>query len=491
VERYPANHDEQVTPALKWLSGAQLEEVHHASLEVLERTGIEVQNDEALALLKDAGCLVRGRRVRIPGWLVEECLRTAPGRIVVADRLGRRVMPLARNRVYFGTGSDLPFTIDPDTLARRTSGKQDVAAAARVMDSLSNYDFIMSYAVATDTNPAVSDLHQFEAMTTGSAKPVIFTAHNAANTEAIIEMAAACAGGLAELRHNPYIILYSEPISPLVHTHDGVAKMFKALEYGIPVVYTPGVLAGTSTPVTKAGCVTLMNAETLAGVVMSQLKKKGSPVIIGGGATPMDMQTSATLYGAPETWMNYAVLTELARLYGVPNFTEAGCVNSPLPDVQAGAEAAVSILMTALSGSNLVHDVGYLEGGKTGYLPFLAVCDDLIAMARYTVAGTRTSPEDLALDPIDEVGPGGNFLIHDHTLRHFREEIWIPRCFTRYRWEQWEAKGRKSPVDLAREKVAEILATHEPAPLPAGATEAMAAVIRRREAEAAGEEGKA
>lgn len=486
MERYLSNYDEQVTPRLKWITDAQLEQIHYASLEVLERTGIIVQNQEALALLKAAGCRVREDRVWIPAWLVEECLRLAPKRIVVANRLGKRVMPLEKNRVYYGTGSDLPFTIDMDTGERRASTKKDVEEAAKVMDCLPNYDFIMSYAIATDTESCVSDLHQFEAMTVNSSKPVIFTAHNAANTEAIIEMAAACAGGEDNLRKNPYIILYSEPISPLVHTHDGVGKMFKCFDYGIPVVYTPGVLAGATTPVTKAGCVTLMNAEGLAGVVMAQLYKKGAPIIIGGGATPMDMKYSTTLYGAPETSMNYAVMTQLAQFYGLPNFTEAGCVNAPLPDIQAGVEAAMSIMMTQLEGCNLVHDVGYLEGGKTGYLPFLAICDDIIDMARYTGAGTRTTPEHLAVDCIDEVGPGGNYMAHDHTFKYFREEIWSPRFFIRYRWEQWAAKGKETPLDLATKKVREILAEHRAAALPDGAVEAMKAIIKRRETECKG-----
>lgn len=483
MERFLSNYGVQVTPQLKWVSDAQIEEIHCASLEVLERTGIVVQNKEALRLLKEAGCRIRDDRAFIPAWLVEECLRLAPKRICIADRLGRRVMPLEKNRVYYGTGSDLPFTIDLETGERRVSCKEDVSRAARLMDHLPNYDFIMSYAIASDTDPAVSDLHQFEAMTTESSKPIIFTAHNVENTEAIIEMAAACVGGEDNLRRNPYIILYSEPISPLVHTDAGVGKMFKCFEYDIPVVYTPGVLAGATTPVTKAGCITLMNAECLAGVVMAQLKKKGAPIIIGGGATPMDMKTTATLYGAPETSMNYAVMTQLARFYGIPNFTEAGCVNAPLPDIQAGVEAAMSILMTQLEGCNLVHDVGYLEGGKTGYLPFLALCDEIIDMARYTGRGTRITPETLAVDCIDEVGPGGNYIGHPHTFKHFREEIWTPRFFIRYLWEQWEAKGRQTPLELATAKVREILAEHRAAPLPDGAAEEMQAIIKRRQSE--------
>ncbi len=477
MEKIVSNHGVQATPFLRWVSSSQLEQIHYASLEVLERTGMIVKHKEALALLKEAGCRVQGEHVWVPGWLVEECIRLAPRRIAVADRLGKRVMPLEKNRVYYGTGSDLPFTVDLESGKRRTSTKKDVVDASKVVDALPNFDFLMSYAIASDTPAVVSDLHQFEAMTASCSKPIIFTAHNPENTEALIMMAAASAGGLEQLRANPYIILYSEPISPLVHTHDGVGKMFKCFEYDIPVVYTPGVLSGATTPVTKAGCIVQMNAESLAGVVMAQLKKKGAPVIIGGGATPMDMKTTTTLYGAPETAMNYALMTQLAQFYGLPNFTEAGCVNAPLPDIQAGMEAAMGLMMAQLSGCNLVHDVGYLEGGKTGYLPFLAICDDIISMSRYMGRGTCTSADHLAVESINDVGPAGDFMGHDHTFKYFREEIWSPRFMIRDRWEPWEAKGKETPQDRAMEEVKAILHGHNAAPLPEGAAAEMQRII--------------
>lgn len=478
-----SNYEEQITPRLQWLSDSQVEQIHYSSLEVLDNTGIVVHSAEALSLLQYAGCRVQENRVRIPAWLVEECLRSATKHITVANRLGERVMPLEKNRVYYGTGSDLPFTIDLETGERRTSTKNDVCAAAKLLDYLPNFDFLMSYGIATDMPPCVSDLHQFEAMTRNSSKPIVFTSHNAENTEAIIEMAAACAGGLDELKQNPYIILFSQPIPPLVHTNDGIGKMYKCIEYDIPVIYMPGVVGGATTPVTKAGMVTLMNAECLAGVVLSQLKKKGAKIIIGGGATPMDMKTTATLYGSPETSMNYAVLTQLAQFYGLPNFTEAGCVNAPLPDVQAGIEAAMSVLLTKLEGCNLVHDVGYLEGGKTGFLPFLVICNDIISMARYTGAGTKVTPETMAVGVINDVSPGGNYITHAHTAKHFREEIWQPETFLRYMWEQWESKGKKTCIDLAAEKANEVLAQHQPVQVPDDALDIMSHIISRRQSE--------
>lgn len=457
-----SNSIEHATPQLRWVSEGQLEEIHFATLEVLERTGVKVDHPEALQLLKDAGCIVNENRVRIPSWLVEECVRLAPSKIVVANRKGQRVMPLEKNRTYFGTGSDLPFTIDLETGKRRRSTKQDVELACRVMDYLPNYDFVMSYAIASDQSAKVSDLHQLEAMVSNTIKPMIVTAHDEINMRAQLEMAALVVGGKEELRKNPFLILYSEPISPLVHTNDGIGKMFACFEYGVPVVYTPGILSGATTPVTKAGTIVLMNAEALAGVVMAQLKRKGAPIIIGGGATPMDMRTTATLYGSPETMMNYAIMTQLSQFYGIPNFTEAGCVNAPVPDAQAGMEAGNGILMAQLMGANLVHDVGYLEGGKTGSLTFLAMCNDFMDNARYMGRGTRIDEETLSVDVIDEVGPGGNYLAHDHTFKHFREEVWTPKQFNRSFWEIWEEQGSKSAEDLAEELAKTIVATHTP-----------------------------
>ena len=467
-----------MSPLLQWVNEAQLEEIHLATLEVLENTGIRVDHQEALQLLKDAGCLIRDEnKVRIPGWLVEECIRLAPRKIVVANRKGQRVMPLEKNRTYFGTGSDLPFTIDFASGERRRSTKQDVELAARVMDYLPNYDFVMSYAIASDQKAVASDLHQMEAMVSNTVKPMIVTAHDERNMRAQLEMAVLVAGGREQLRHNPFLVLYSEPITPLVHTVEGIGKMFACFEYGVPVVYTPGILAGATTPVTKAGTIVLMNAEALAGVVMAQLKQKGAPIIIGGGATPMDMRTTTTLYGAPETSMNYAVMTQLSHYYGIPNFTEAGCVNAPVPDAQAGMEASVSILMAQLMGANLVHDVGYLEGGKTGSLTFLTMCNEFMDAARYMGAGTRIDQTTMAVDVINEAGIGGNFVTHAHTFENFRQEIWNPKLYNRSFWDNWVDQGSKTLEQKAAEWTKDIIGNHKPEPLAESVREGLREII--------------
>ncbi|KUO48913.1 MAG: trimethylamine methyltransferase [Desulfitibacter sp. BRH_c19] len=457
-----SNYSEQTTPFMSWVSEFQLERIHSASLEILQRTGTRVDHPLALKLLKEAGCLVKDNIAKIPPWLVEECIRTAPSKVTLGNRRGQRRVHLEKNNCYFGTGSDMPYMIDMDTDKRRYSTQKDVENAIKLMDSLENYDFVMSYCIANDAPKMTNDLHQFKVMVANTIKPIIFTAHSAEHTQAIIDMAALAVGGYDNLRNSPLMVLYSEPISPLIHTEVGIGKMFKCHEYGIPVVYTPGVVAGATMPVTKAGTIALMNAEALAGVVISQLHVKGAPIIIGGGATPMDMRTTATLYGSPDAQMNYAIMTQLSQYYQIPNFTEAGCVNAPLPDAQAGFEAGIGLLTCQLAGANLVHDVGYLEGGKTGYLPFLVMCDDYIAGARHMGRGTRIDEETLAIDVIDEVGVGNNFLNHQHTFDHFREEIWQPRLFNRYIWEDWEQRGKKSYLDAHKDEVRRVLEADNP-----------------------------
>ena len=472
IAAYRSNYNQQLSPQLSWFSPGQLEEIHSATIDVLERAGVRVDHDESLKLLKEAGCLVKDRVVKIPGWMIDEAIRVAPSKINIYNREGQPAMSLESNRTYYGTGSDLPFHLDLESGIRRNSVKQDVVNAARVIDHLPNLDFAMSYSIPRDVQADRGDLHQFAALTLNCAKPIIFTAFNEDNLKTIIDMAAAVAGSHEDLRERPFLILYDEPISPLIHTREGMAKMFTCIEYGVPVIYTPGVVAGGTCPVTKAGTIVQMNAESLSGLLIAQLKKKGAQVIIGGGATPMEMNSTATLYGSPDAAMNYCAMSELARFYKLPNFTEAGCSNAPVPDAQAGMEASIGLLLNQLCGANLVHDVGYLDGGKTGSLPFLAMCDDFISAARYIGAGTAINADTIGVDNIVGVGPSGHYLGEEHTMKHFRNEIWMPTIFNRMMYETWEQLGSKDCFDLARDKVKSILAGPVNAP-----SEAVAAKI--------------
>lgn len=466
---------------LNVFSREQVEALHQATLTILEKTGVEVQAEEGLALLKDAGAKVEGKRVKIPAYLVDQALASAPSRIDIFSCSGNQAMCLKDAQIHFGTGSDLPFANDLETGKRRLTLKEDTARAAKVSDALANIDFVMSLGLSSDVPPETSDLHQFEAMLLNTEKPIIFTAHARENMEDIMEMASIAVGGPAALREKPFIILYAEPSSPLRHTREAAEKLLLAAENHVPVIYTPAVIIGATGPVTLAGSLAIANSELLSGLVMHQLKAKGAPIIYGGGIPTMDMSTGTCTYGSPELHICGSALSTMSRYYGLPIFGTAGCTDSMTFDQQAAFEAGYNLLISALSGVNLIHDVGFMGSGSISSLELLVACNEGIGLVKRVVQGVNVNPETLAVDVIDKVGPGGNFITQRHTATHMRREMWFPKLFNRSNYDTWESIGSPTLGDKARAKALDILGSHTPRQLDSDLKNRIAAVITSRE----------
>lgn len=472
---YSSHHQ----PHLRVFSDEQILEVHFATLEILERTGVEVRDQRARNLLKQAGARLEGERARIPSHLVNWAINSAPERVVLSSRTGQRVMPLEANRVFFGTGSDTPNTIDPDTRQRRRSVRADVGRIARLVDALPNIDFLMSLAVASDVPAHAPFVFEFADMLAGTSKPLVFTAHDQQDMEDIAEMAAAVVGGESALRANPIAIHYAEPITPLIHSPMGLRKLLFCADHHLPVVYVSGMSAGATTPVTLAGGIALGSAECLSGLVIHQLASPGAPFIYGANVSVIDMGTMGYVYGGPEFPITNAALADMARYYRLPVWGLAGASDAKCVDAQAGMECMLSVLMAVLSRGNLVHDVGYIEQGLTSSMEMVTVVDEMVAMARMILRGIPTDREHTAVDVIDEVGPGGQFLNTEHTARFFRTDHFLTRLLDRNPFDTWQRNGAKTLEDRANEKVREILATHQPAPLPDGAQQVIENVLKR------------
>ena len=450
---------------LQNLTDDQMEQLHLATLDILEHVGVKVCEPEALELLSGAGARVEKDLVKIPPWMIQQALQTAPCKIAIYKRSGERAMSLEKGKIYFGTGSDTPHIIDIETGKRRKSIKQDTINATLVTDALENIDFVMSMARASDVPGERSDRHHFEAMTLNSTKPIIFDAHDRQGLLDIIEMGALIKGGKKQLADKPYIIHYTQPTSPLVHTKNALKKMITAAENGIPLVYAPAVMCGASGPVTTAGALVIGNAEILSGLVIHQLKKKGAPFIYGGGTPPLNMITTICTYGDPQGFMGTASLTQLADYYKLPSFSIAGCTDAQAFDQQAAMEAGFNLLLAALSGSNLIHDLGYIGAGMTYSLEHLVLCDEGAGMAKFITRGVEINPETLAQDVIENVGPGGHFLTEQHTMDHFRSHMHFTRLFNRNTYDNWQAAGSKNFGDSANALIKEILYWHEVPPL--------------------------
>ena len=477
-------------PIVNFLTEEELNEIHFASLEILERTGVHIHHEAARDLLYSAGAYVENDlRVRIPSQLVKVALNSVPERIVIADRLGNRKMFLEHRKVYFGTGSDLKYTIDSETHERRLSVLKDIEESALISDFLPNIDFLMSYGLASDVDVYTSDLHTFYAMLKKSIKPMIITTAAADQRilDDIYEIACCIAGGSKQFSQNPFFILYGQFISPFVHNREGLERLLFCAEKNIPIIYIPTILAGATGPATMAGAIAVGNAEALVGLVISQLKNPGSPFIYGGCVSSFDMRYAMLPYGAPEWHIASAVLSQLSQRYGLPLFSTGGCTDSKVVDEQAAIEGAYSILLAALSGANLIHDVGYLESGLTGSLDYLVMMNETISLTKRILGNFEVNAETLALDVVHNVGPGGHFFTEDHTLQHYRAETWYPNLMDRRTYEDWSKDGEMTLKKRAQRKVAEILNTHKPEPIEDDIASEIERIIQSAESRMTGE----
>lgn len=475
-----SNYTVNVTPRFRVLSEDQIEELHLATLEIMRRTGVRVDEPAAIEVFARAGCWVDGQRVRFPASLIEWATQVTPSRVMLCDRLGRPAVALQGERAYFGTGSDTPNIVDPYSGERRPVRKEDVARTSLLVDALPHLSFMMCSGIASDVDEAISDIHHFEAMVSNTVKPIAFTAWSLENLKDIIEMAEIVAGGAEELQRKPFCVLYTEPISPLVLGREATQKLMYMAEKGLPTIFTPGLITGANGPVTIAGGLVQGNAEMLAGFVLAQLIREGTPLVYGGGILPIDMRTTLMSYASPEFMMGVCALKDMARYYRLPMFHFAGCSDAKTFDQQASLEGALWVMLSALNGGNLVHDVGYIDNGLTTSYQQLVVMDEVVGLVARFMRGIEVTEETMALDVIDETGPGGHFLAHDHTYRHFREN-WVPTLLDRTNYDTWAGKGGLTLGDRAAAHARKLLEKHQPDPLPGGVAERLAAIVARAE----------
>ena len=453
----------QFTPTLTILSEEARQAIHEAALTILKDIGMKILHPVALDRLRSAGCEVENENVvKIPSDLVLQSVDSAPNNIEIYDRLGNHVMDLGGRRAYFGTGSDLIYAHEADTGKRHQCVLEDIGIAASVSDALPNIDFIMSFAHPHEVNPDRSYVLSFQAMVSHSVKPIVNTAVGRDDLSKMWEISCILRGGEEELRQKPYFIHYAEPISPLKFPFDSMDKALFCAEKRIPLIYSPAPIAGSTAPMSIAGHVAQGLAECLCGLVIHQLTATGAPFLMGMGPAVLDMATSQCSYNAPEYIMAYQAIIEMSLFYDLPNWGYAGTSDSQIPDEQATFESGLETYIAAMTGSNLNHDVGYLDFGRTGSLEMMVVLDEIIDQVRRMGQGIPIDDELLGVDAIRDVGPDGNFLTHPHTLKYMRATQWRPKLISRMGYENWQAAGETTLMDRARERLAQIRAEHKP-----------------------------
>ncbi|MDY7018627.1 MAG: trimethylamine methyltransferase family protein [Chloroflexota bacterium] len=452
-------------PRLKVLNREQALAIHTAALEILEKIGFRMEHHGVKEMLANAGAKIDNDDwFKLPAYLVEEALRSAPRQIALYDQKGNKTMPLVDGNSFYGTGSDATFTLDMETGQRRRAALRDVANFATLVDGLENMSFVMSMSNPEDVPIEDIYVYVFAEMVKNTSKPIVFIADSGKDIAKIYKIACQVAGGEDEFQKKPFMLNYSEAISPLLFPENVMEKLIFCAEKKIPICLPSGSNAGGGAPVTLAGAMALGIAENLVGLTIHQLAGKGSPFLFGPNVSVLDMKSAVVSYGCLEWSLTQAALADMRdEIYGLPIWAYAGASDAKVVDAQAGAEAMFSIMSAMLSRANLIHDVGFLEYGSTSSLEMVTMANELIAMSRFFAGGIPVNEETLALEAIERVargGPGSVFLTDDHTFEHFMQAQFLPKLLDRSRYDSWKEDGAMDLCKRCNTEAKRILSEH-------------------------------
>lgn len=461
------------------LDRAGVERIHNAAIDLLERCGTQVNSRQAFEIFARAGACAdpTTRIVKIPRAMVEDALDRAPSRVLLAGRDPKNDLILEGARVYLGTGGTTLYVLDLEGV-RRESVLKDVAEIARLVDALENVHFIVIPVYPSELPVEKVDVNRFHASLANCSKHIqggIYTIEGIHNT---IKMAEVIVGGPDALRERPIVSFITCLISPLkIDAHYG-DFLVEICRQGLPVSLSIEPLSGATAPITLAGHLAQWAAEALSGITLAQLANPGTPVLAGYVGTVTDLRSMGYLCGAVEQGLLNAGVAQLAHHWRVPSYATSGMSDAKLLDTQAGYEGAMTTLMATLAGANFIHDAaGLMEFAMTVSYDKLVIDNEVIGMAMRAVRGIEVNDATLALDAIMEVGPGGNYLTHPHTVQHMRGEFYFPTLSNRDLRETWEADGATTTQQRANDRARQILETHRPLPFPPGVEELLLATI--------------
>ena len=464
--------------ALQLLSETEKDQIHEASLEILEEVGLTVDEAEALDLLDQAGAQVdrESRRVRFPRTLVQESLDHAPSEVKLYGRDTSKVVHLREGNVYYSTSGYAIRVFDPRDGQCREMNRKDQEWITQLSDGLDNVDIHAVIGTPYDVPAETNDRYQLAIALTKNTKPIWNTAYGKEGVLDAVRMASAVRGSRERLREFPLFTLDLTTLSPLQLDERQASTMIEGARQGVPIGISPGPIGGATGPVTLAGTLTQANAEFLGALALCQTVQPGAPVIYTQWTRSLDMSTGSVAMGGPEFSLLRVANAEMARHYHLPSRGGGLIADAKAPDAQMGAEKLLNCLMASLAGLNVVAGAGQTDFINTARPDQMFIDNEIIGVVKRMCQGIEVNPDTIAKDLIGEVGPSGNYLTTEHTVSHFRKEFWFPRLWDRQTWPVWEKDGAKEIGARAAEKV--ISATHEVAALDAAVEEAIWEIVK-------------
>ena len=432
------------------LSDEDLDRIHNQAMRILSEVGTEVHDDDMIARLAAAGQSIDGTRVRWDPTFIMAQLALVPSTVTLTGRNPERTVTLGNgNPVHTAMGGP-PFAHDRER-GRRDGSIADHIELVKMSHASNLLHLVQSGAVeAQDLDHNSRHLEMDYSILRYTDRPILIYGTAGDKARDAFTLASITAGGLDKLMESPMALGIVNPNSPLVWDGLMVDTLVACAEFKQPVAITPFLLAGASAPVTLAGGLSLLVAETLAGVAMAQLVRPGTPCVLGCFFNAVDMRSGGPSFGMPESVLTTLAGAQIAQRYGLPLRGGGGLCSSIALDAQAAVETTMSMWGTYLAGCDLaVHSAGWLEGGLVASYEKFAIDLEIIAMFERLRTGLVVDDDSLAFDAIAEVGPGGLFLAHDHTLARFRDEVFMSPLFRSMAYPNWVKQGSPTADEVA------------------------------------------
>jgi trimethylamine--corrinoid protein Co-methyltransferase len=449
------------------LNQEQISRIHGASLEILERVGVHLPHPEVLSRFADSGARVdwSSARVWIPESLVARCLGSAGKSFTLYGRDVAHTAAFGQGQRNYNSVAGEALWVETPGSERRYPTLEDVATASRLGDALDAINVVGAMADPQGVSVSCRCVEVLATQVRNTTKPVHFWYHDRASARYINEILIAVRGGAAEATAQPLCYPFLEPISPLRFPFNGVDLLFETARLNLPVPIGPMAQMGLSAPATLAGTMAQENAEILAGLCITQLIRPGMPVCYGGICHAFDMRTTQLIFSGPEQAIFGVAMTQMGKHYGLPVYINVGLTDSKRPDAQAGLESGVTLALGAAAGADIFGHMGISGVDQAASLDMLVLHNEVIRYVESTLRPIEVSDEMLGLDEVEAAGPGGSFLDRDHTVRHFRKELWFPRLLDRDYYDAWRSSGAVDTAQRCAEWKARLLSTHRPEPV--------------------------
>ena len=443
------------------LTQEQVQRIHDAALEILEDVGLKVRYEPAREIFAKHGCHVDGERVKFPREVVEKYRKMIPPSFTFYARDPKFDKTIPQDSPIIVTASSAPDIIDPVTGQERRANSADIARIAHLINELPGYDVFSISTLADDAPADQFTISRLYPALKYCLKPIRVTTTDHKDTLSIMKMAYLVAGGEEAYKEHPFLTHhYCPTVSPLSMDNLSTENVIYFAKEGLPVYPTIVPNAGLTSPMSMAGTLVQGNAEFLATATLMQMVKEGTPTIYATLATVADMRTGAYTSGGIECGMLHMAFAQIAHFYNVPCGGYIGLTNSKVNDAQAGYETGMSAMGGMDSGMDMFNIGGLIDALKTFDFAKAVIDDEVAQMMKRVKRGVAFSDEDLAVNLIKEIGPGGSFIVAKHTISRMKTEAVMTKLADRDARTAWVKKGAMDIQARAMKKVKEIMTSN-------------------------------